>query len=280
MSLREDRDRFAAAHPETVWTREGRRWGVIRAGETGPWLVLLPGTLGRADVFWQVIEPLSDRARILSLSYPDAGGMEDWAADVAAAAQAHGASDAVILGSSLGGWVAQVAASRRPDVFATLVAANTLCDASILAAIPTYAQDLYALPDAELPEGFAAGLRALRDAEPRFAELAGLLLSEAEGRIPAAELRRRLIVLKEAPPLPVPPAGAVFTVESDDDHLVTPPVRAAVRERLTPARAFRFAWGTHFPYVTRPAEYLALIEEALGLDPSGLAWPEGAETSL
>jgi len=253
---------------------------VVRAGDSGPWLVLLPGTLGRADVFWQVIRPLSVRARILALSYPDSGDMDQWAEDVAAAADAHGAAQAVLLGSSLGGWVAQVAAARRPDLFKTLIAANTLCETSVLDGIPTYSQDLDGLPDAMLSEGFATGLRALRDAEPRFSELAELLLSEAEGRIPPAELRRRLIVLKQAPPLPDPSDIVARTVECDDDHLIPASVRAKVRDRLRPDRAYRFSWGTHFPYVTRPADYVAMLEEALRLSPEGAVWPKGAESVL
>ena len=77
--LIEDRDRFAALLPEERVTINGREWGTVAAGDQGPSLVLLPGTLGRADIFWQQIEALKGRARILALSYPANGGVAEWA---------------------------------------------------------------------------------------------------------------------------------------------------------------------------------------------------------
>ena len=46
------RNAFVAGTPERRVVINTREWGVIRVGDTGPGLVLIPGTLGRADVFW------------------------------------------------------------------------------------------------------------------------------------------------------------------------------------------------------------------------------------
>ena len=75
------RDAFAASHPEQRLTLGGRKWGFIDAG-SGPVLLLIPGTLGRCDIFWQQIEALSDRLRIVATTYPDSGGVADWAGDI------------------------------------------------------------------------------------------------------------------------------------------------------------------------------------------------------
>ena len=73
-----DRDRFAGTNPETRITLNGRDWGVLDVG-AGPVLLLIPGTLGRGDIFWQQIEALSDRMRIVAVSYPgfDTGLVSD-----------------------------------------------------------------------------------------------------------------------------------------------------------------------------------------------------------
>ena len=73
------RDRFADRHPEQRILIGGREWGYVLAGDTGPALLLIPGTLGRGDIFWQQIEALEGRARIVAVTYPESGGVAEWA---------------------------------------------------------------------------------------------------------------------------------------------------------------------------------------------------------
>ena len=280
--LIEAREAFSASHPEARRAVNRRIWGAIRAGAAGPALVLLPGTLGRADIFFHQIAALEGAARILALSYPGAGRLTDWAGDIAAMIEAEGMSGATVLGSSLGGYVAQYLTATRPDLCAGLIAANTLPDTSVVASVPPYALDLETVEIEALRGGFLGGLRGLAVPGHPYADLAGLLIAEVEGRIPEDELRARLIALKTAPPLPPQtlPRARIFTIESDDDHLIPPPLRAALRAALHPGRAFRFTAASHFPYVTRSDAYTALLREALGLDTAGSPWPEGSETVL
>ena len=197
--------------------------------------------------------------------------------DIAALMDRAGLDRAVVLGSSLGGYLAQLFAAAHPERTAGLVAASTLHSVRPIQVIPPYALDLDTAPIAELRGGFARGLEAWAEAHPDQRGLVELLMGDAGGRIPEAELRARLKALKGAPELPpVPlPAARIATVQAADDPLIPANMRAAVRARLSPARAFRFAWGGHFPYVVRAAAYTALIEEMLGLPVTGEAWPEG-----
>ena len=282
VTLTAARDGFIRTHPERHERVNGRDWGTIAIGHSGPALVLIPGTLGRADIFWQQMQALEGQARILALSYPAEGGVTDWAEDVMALCAAHGLARPVILGSSLGGYLAQYVTARHPDRVAGLVAANTLPSARGLDRVPPYAFDLLNTPIETLRAGFTDGLRRWTKGGHPYCELAGLLLAEVDGRIPEAELRARLQALKTAPDLPAQtvPRDRVFTIESDDDHLIAPPVRAALRTALSPARAYCFEMASHFPYVTRPDSYTAILREVLGLDAPGTIWPAGTEARL
>lgn len=280
--LTDARDAFVADHPEQRLTINARDWGMIRVGESGPALVLIPGTLGRADIFWQQITALSGQARILALSYPATGAIADWADDVSAMMAAQGMDGAVVLGSSLGGYLAQYLAASHPGQVGGLVAANTLASVRGLDQMPPYKFDLLNTPIDDLRAGFTSGLQGWLDPANPYRDLAELLLAEVAGRIPEDELRARLQALKTAPdlaPQSLAPV-AVFTVESDDDHLIPPPMRVALREVLTPGRSFRFRAASHFPYVTRPGDYTALLREVLGLDPAGTHWPTGQESTI
>lgn len=272
------RDAFAIRQPEQRITLGGREWGFVDTG-TGPALLLIPGTLGRGDIFWQQIAALSDRLRIVAVTYPATGGIAEWSADLAALLDHLGIATASVLGSSLGGYLAQYFAAQHPGRVDRLFAANTLHSAAGIDQKMPYALDLDAAPIADLRAGFGQGLKAWAEAHPDQADLVELLLQEVGGRIPEPELRTRLKALKSAPELPGlgMPQDRLFTIEADDDPLIPPGMRAAVRARLEPAAAYRFEWGGHFPYVVRPEAYTALLKQALGLSVTGPDWGTGQE---
>lgn len=270
-ALIDSRNRFAAAHPEQRVMLNGRDWGVIEIEGNGPVLLLIPGTLGRADVFWQQISALKGRVRILSVAYPHQGGVAEWSDDLVALLDARGIDKATVLGSSLGGYLAQYLAAVHPERVERLIAANTLYDTEPAKQHPPYSSDLDAAPIDELRAGFGRGLGGWAESHPDQREVVELLLEEVAGRIPEAELRNRLKGIKNAPPLP--PVGLassnITTIEGADDPLIPLPMRDEVRAILKPAVSYRFESGGHFPYLARPQLYTALLEEQLGLVPAG-----------
>lgn len=276
-ALIQSRDRFAAAHGEERVTLNGREWGVIEIAGDGPALLLIPGTLGRADIFWQQMQALAGRARIVSVTYPATGGVAEWADDLAALLDARRMIQATVLGSSLGGYLAQYMVAAHPAQLARLVAANTLYNTAPARQNPPYSSDLDAAPIDELRAGFGRGLGAWAESHADQREMVELLLAEVGGRIPEAELRCRLNGIKNAPALP--PVGLdgrdIVTIEASDDPLIPQFMRDEVRAALKPAIAYRFEGGGHFPYIVRPDLYTAILEELLGLVPAG-STPWGA----
>lgn len=277
------RDDFARANPEQRVSLNGREWGLIDLDGSGPALLLIPGTLGRADIFWQQMAALKGRVRILSVSYPDSGGVEEWAGDLIALISDRDIEKITVLGSSLGGYLAQYIAAVHPDRVERLIAANTLYDTAPAKRNPPYSSDLDLAPIEELRNGFGRGLGAWADSHPEQAELVELLLQEVGGRIPELELRNRLKGIKNAPVLPaskVSPANTV-TIEAADDPLIPQFMRDEVRAVLTPAVSYHFESGGHFPYLARPELYTAILEEQLQLVAAGTTkWANARERSL
>ena len=275
------RDRFAERHPERRITLNGREWGYLDVG-AGPVLILIPGTLGRCDIFWQQIEVLADRLRIVATSYPETGGVVDWAMDITSLMDHLGIPQATILGSSLGGYLAQYIAGAAPSRVNKLVAANTLHSVLGMAKRMPYALDLDAAPIADLRAGFGSGLNQWRETHPDQSDLVDLLLMEVSGRIPELELRNRLVALKFGPELPEPglPSDRIVTIEADDDPLIPSEMQKAVQQRLSPAVAYSFGSGRHFPYIARPSDYTALLLQVMDLDASDATWGRGPKRSL
>jgi maspardin len=280
-SLIESRDAFAARHPEQRIDLNGREWGLVDAG-SGPVLLLIPGTLGRGDIFWQQITALKDRLRILAVTYPSSGRIPDWSGDLITLLDRLGLESAAVLGSSLGGYLAQYLAADAPGRVTKLIGANTLCAVQGIDQRMPYSLDLMNAPITDLRAGFGQGLGAWAAAHPEQADLVELLMAEVNGRIPEAELRNRLNATKTAPDLPAValPQADIMTIEADDDPLIPPQMRAAVRDRLKPGCAYRFLAGGHFPYVARPDDYTGLLEQIMGLPLTGTDWGTGEERAL
>ena len=226
---------------------------------------------------------LEGRARILSVTYPETGGVAEWSEDMIALLDARGIDRTTVLGSSLGGYLAQYIAAGHPARVEKLIAANTLCDTAPAKQNPPYISDLDAAPIEELRAGFGRGLTAWADAHPDQREMVELLLAEVAGRIPESELRNRLKGIKNAPSLlPVGvPSENIVTIEGADDPLIPLFMRDEVRAVLKPAIAYRFESGGHFPYAVRPGLYTAILEEQLGLVPAGsTSWGNAAVRAL
>jgi len=262
-----DRDDFVAAHPEQHISLRGRRWGVTDLDGPDETLVLLPGTLGRGDVFWRVMRALKGRIRIFACTYPATHDLAEWSDDLARLLDQRGVAQAHVLGSSLGGYFAQFFAGAHGDRCSSLIAANTLSSVDGIRTIRPYSLDLAKVPISELRAGFAAGLTGWAVAHPDQAELVDLLLGEANGRISARHLRARLLALKTAPAIPAIalPRERIAVIEAADDPLIAPPMRDTVRSKLDPSITFRFSSGGHFPYIARADSYEAVLESWLGL---------------
>ncbi len=273
-ALMKSRDAFLARHPEIRIALDGRDWGLIDTGGAGEVVLFLPGTLGRADVFFQQIDALAPHMRVLAVSYPASGGVVEWSASLVTLLDRLGIARVAVLGSSLGGYLAQYFAGTNPGRVRHMFAANTLHAVDEAARMLPYSLDLWASPIADLRAGFSRGMTAWLQAHPDHADMVDLLLTEAGGRILEPELRARLEAIKTGPVLPplANTAANATVIESADDPLIPAPMRAAVRARNAPAPAFRFGWGGHFPYLIRPDLYSGLLLARLGIAPMPAEW--------
>ncbi len=120
------RDAFAAEHPEVRTNLNGRDWGVVDVGD-GPVLLLMPGTLGRGDIFWQQMLALKDRLKIIAVTYPESGGIAEWCSDLLALMDRLGVSRATVLARRWAGISRNIWQRRRRIVWNGSSGANTLC---------------------------------------------------------------------------------------------------------------------------------------------------------
>jgi pimeloyl-ACP methyl ester carboxylesterase len=108
-------------------------------------------------------------------------------------------------------------------------------------------------------------IEAWPEPEPIFARLKDVLRFSGRKLIPAETLKARVLATatgKEVPPLPLPAARTII-IECADDPLIPRAAQKAMRRKYPRARLYRLPRGGHYPYITRPADYTAILAKHL-----------------
>jgi len=257
---------FRKRHPERQVAAGRMKWGVIEvAGKKGqPTLVLVPGTLGVADIFWNQIVALKGTARIVALTVPPALDILKLADSLKALFDKLKIEKAHLLGSSLGGFLIQHFAARYPERIEKLYVANTLLDPKskdLRIRLPADASKMSAKEHLEKAYSNIAGMPT---PDAGFKLLKKVLKDNAD-RLGGRWLKSRVLVVREGPAVPklTIPDSKIVVLDCADDPVVARPVLEAVRKRYPKAEHFHLKAGGHFPYVTRPDAYVKLFKKTL-----------------
>lgn len=261
-----DLDTFRSRYETKTLTVNDRKWGVIDSGgDTKPAFVFLPGTLGTAEIFWNQIVALSETHRVLSLTYPALADAETLVDDVAGIMDTLDIRSASMLGSSLGGFLAQLFAIRHSERVDQVFIANSLSDPTPFKAQQPSPWQISAMPVSVLRKVMGERIQSWSTHDERLVPLVELLMQQLHKSIPGRNLKARVLALLKSdnlPHLPIPDSR-ITIIDSDDDPLIPEPARAEVRRRYPGARHYRFKYGGHFPYVIRPDDYTAQIRANL-----------------
>lgn len=236
----------------------------------GPPLVF-SNSLGTDLRVWDALLPLlppglrviryDKRGHGLSACPPAPYHMRELVADAAALMDSLGVRDAVFVGLSIGGIIAQGLAAERPELVRAMVLMDTAAKigteamwAERVAAVRAGGID--AIADAILERWFSRRFRAERPAE-----LAGwrhmLTRTPAEGYIGCCEAIAQTDLLESTSRLRLP----TLALAGDEDG-ATPPDLVAETAALVPGSRFQLIRGAgHLPCVEAPGEVASLLAE-------------------
>jgi len=259
---------FRDKNPLRAAELAGARWQWLAGGPpNAPALLLLHGMTGAADIWFQQIVRWRDRLRVIAVTYPELDSLERMADGVCAVLQAESVSRAHVIGSSLGGYLAQFLVAARPEVVASAVFGNTFPPGSaVQRTLLERASAQAALTDAQWRAALAAQVREhIHPAGGHSALLRAYQLEQAEGALQRRtfEARGRCAAQAFVPRDPASLGIASLIVESDNDPLLPAPVRAAMAACYPSTPVATLRGGGHFPYLSAPAAYDAVIEDFL-----------------
>ncbi len=259
---------FRTRVPVRRLTLHGQDWDHVVLGDGPGTVVFLHGMAGAYDIWWQQLEALAPTHRTISVTYPPVHRLSELAAGILGILDAHGAATTAVVGSSLGGYLAQYLVQRHPRRIERAVFANTFPPNDHL----RQAHRLRAAVGRWLPERVVAAAfrhnntRTVLPASQHAPLVAAYLAEQAQ--LPG--LRQRLLAryhtVVEPFPItdPSPDGIALQLVESDNDPLLSEGLRADLRATYGAAPVHTFHDGGHFPYLHRPAEYTEVLRGVLG----------------
>ncbi|HJW89131.1 MAG TPA: alpha/beta hydrolase [Anaerolineales bacterium] len=241
----------------------GINWEYLASGEGDETILFLPGLAGAYDIWWQQITALQDRYRIISVTYPAVSGLREMARGLLAILEQEDVDRATVVGSSLGGYLAQYLLAAHPGRVERAVFGNTYANCELI-------RQRYRLAGAALPRApewlvmaiLRASYRLLIYPTSRHMDsVLEYLIELTDGRMSKAQIESRYLNVVE--PFLIPDPSTLNTplliLESDNDPMIEPRVQEDIRRTYPTASVYTFHNAGHFPYLVVPQEYLQVL---------------------
>jgi maspardin len=256
---------FRETYPPKAVYVDGTNWDYVIVGSGQETILFLHGMTGSYDIWWQQIEGLKKDFRIIAVTYPAVNSLEKMAKGISAIINQEKIGRVNLIGTSLGGYFAQYLVARNTDNILRAVFANTFPPNKIIAEKnKTMGRLLPYLPEWLVIKVFRGSFKNSIYPASGNHELTLAFLNEiGSGRMTKAQVvgRYRCVIEPFAAPgvreLGIP----VMIIESDNDPLVEPALREALKTTYSSASGYTFHNAGHFPYLNHAAEFTDLLKK-------------------
>jgi maspardin len=233
-------------------------------------IVMLPGIQGGGDIFFEVALSLGELTPVITINAPDIHDVAQFREGLAGFLSKLAIRRANILGSSLGGYLAQSFALLHSNNIVQLVIANGFIDVAPFTITLPPVSIIAAMDAAELVQQNLRALLAIpnrSEGEVRLKAAVKALVGPAQS---LENYKSRVLLMMGAQPVaeaPIEPER-VMIIDDDHDPLLLPAMRDAVRKRFARSEQHSIDGGGHLPAVQRPARFAELLTPRLIADAS------------
>ena len=242
----------------------GTVWEYVDLGK-GPTTLFLHGMAGSYDIWFRQLLAMRDHQRVVAVTYPAISNLKELTRQLMGLLDSLEIATVDVVGSSLGGYIAQYLVANYPQHIIRAVFANTFPPNTQIAR--EHAQPFQAVKAMPADDVMA---RLRENADENIVPAAGrsplvraYLLDQAAGRMSKTQfIARYACVLDTFDP---PDAGAkpLMLIEATNDPLVSPVLRELLKKTYPQAKKTSLGDVGHFPYLNKGPKYTALLEEFL-----------------
>jgi maspardin len=252
---------FHSTYHERMCSVGCQQWRYRRTGLSARPLVMLPGIQGGGSVFFDLALELGDRLDLVTVTAPpivDAMAMAD---AQAAFLVALGVPHFDLFGSSLGGYLAQVFATRHPDRLRKIFLANTFADPEPFLEKAPSAATVAAQPAQQVMAQNLAPMLGAPAIDAGQIALQSVMRALVGPVQTADEYKARLMTLLEAVAIQRVPIAddRIVLIDDDADPGILPAMRGFIRERYRSAPHYMIVGGGHLPAIQRPNSVASIL---------------------
>jgi pimeloyl-ACP methyl ester carboxylesterase len=264
--------RFRATHPPRELTLSNIRWKYFSGSQQqGPALLMLPGAIGKGEIAFRHILEFEHDYRVIAPDYPPVQTVECLLDGLLRILDAEKIDAVTIIGGSVGGGLAQCMVRKYPERVTNLVLSHTGVPTHKRGKLNSLGMKLLAVFPMSL---IRAGLKweisrllAVAQEEKQFwlayfGELASGLTREQliSGYARAIDLD---LHYKFAPNDLTEWTGKILILESDNDSVVPPAERTALKALYPQAQVHTFQGAGHGASIVKRQEYISVVREFL-----------------
>ncbi len=239
---------------------KGLNYPKVVEGNGSSTILFIPGLLGDEHSFEEVGKYfLQDGYRVIRVSYPcHPFSLQDFAEQLLSELD----SPSTVVGTSMGGYVAQLMARAEPGKIENLVLVNTFPSVNAMLGATRWLIRVLRF----LPKGIVKGQikRGLRDEHFGGNRKVRERIEKFIESTPASVLYYRLRALADAPEIRCFPEGIhTIVFYTKGDPTVPDSLKEQLVEKVNPHLVYEFEEGGHFPYLHNPEKFYRILKSAL-----------------
>lgn len=247
---------------------EGEDWTYILTGTGERTLLFLHGMGGAYDIWFQQIEPLRYDFRIVSITLPKVHSLEGAVDGIKAILDHEGINKTSIIGTSMGGYIAQYFLQVDPDRVDRLVLGNTFPPNHLFAENNAGLRRwIPFIPEWYIMREFRQNAsERVVPASENSALVEAYLHEQYSGLMSKGQFIGRMDVVLDyfEPNYNIAHIGVPkLIIESDNDPLIPPQLQDGLKALYPEAVVFAFQGKGHFPYLNQPEGYTQTLRRFL-----------------
>jgi pimeloyl-ACP methyl ester carboxylesterase len=222
---------------------------------------------GSGDIWFQQIEALKLRFRCIAVTYPPLPNLDLLRFGILGILEQEKISGVNLVGSSMGGYLAQFLMAHDPSLIRKALFGNTFPPNAIISKRARMgARYLPWVPEWAIMAGMRRNTeRVLYPAAGNSELVKAYLYEQTCGLMRKPDFIARCACLCQSFVIPDPRKLKIpaLIVEADNDPLIDDDLRKMMRMAYPSAAVKTFRQAGHFPYLTRPDEYTSALAEFL-----------------
>jgi pimeloyl-ACP methyl ester carboxylesterase len=233
------------------------------AGDTA--IVFLHGMGGSYDIWWQQVNYFKAKYRTVSLSYPPVSSLRELSDGVIAILNREKINNVFVVGSSLGGYLAQYLAVNHPGRVMKASLGNTFCPNNIQKAKNERTTKLMRW----VPEWYVIKtIRKKYNAEIVPAANNSPVVKAFLNELLGAQVDRKTFLARyqcvvDPFVADISPSIPLQIIQSDNDPLVESALRDMLTRQYPKAHVVALKHAGHFPYLNEADNYNKILEQFL-----------------